>query len=109
MAYADITVEDINAGTKIDFEQDGTRLFFGDDELMINCKKYQKDFDIDIDIVRTLSGNLSIGAENGIRYVAQVHIPKAEYEESQSNDGDAERTKKDIDMAKVILKLWSID
>lgn len=113
MEYGNITVENVNEGTKIGYEQDGTRIFFGDDELMINAKKYQKDFPVDIDIVRAVSGNLTIGADNGYRYVAQLHIPDAEYdeEEVEAEDGTVEtqKTKKNIDMTKVVLKLWSID
>ena len=38
-----VTVVEINEGTKIDYEQNGTKLTF-DDQLMINVAKYQKGF-----------------------------------------------------------------
>lgn len=107
-----VKIEEVNAGTKIDFEQLGSKLIF-DDMLMINCEKYQKDFDLSIDIVRTASGNLSIGADNGVKYVAQIYIPAAQYEDAKNDNDDntqnTPRVKKALDMSNVILRLWSID
>ena len=56
-----VTVIEKNAGQKIDFEQSGTRLIFGDDELMLNAAKYQKDWDVEVDVCRDKSDNLTIG------------------------------------------------
>ena len=44
-----VTVVEINEGTKIDYEQNGTKLTF-DDQLMINVAKYQKGFPVHVDI-----------------------------------------------------------
>ena len=78
-----VTVTEKNAGQKIDFEQSGTRLIFGDDEIMLNAAKYQKDWDVEVDICRDKSGNLTIGTGSGLRYVAQVMIPAATYTETE--------------------------
>lgn len=110
----EIQVIEVNEGPKIPYEQDRTRLYFND-ELMINCKKYQKDMDVDLDILRTKDGTLAIGSfEDALTYVAQVHIPKAEYKETQTQTPDDEhstgmtREKLDINMSKVVLKLYAL-
>ena len=125
-----VTVIEKNAGQKIDFEQSGTRLIFGDDELMLNAAKYQKDWDVEVDVCRDKSDNLTIGTGSGLRYVAQVMIPAATYtetviEEPEAPEADAEgaeqtenggmnqqnvqRDKNPLDMGDVTVVLWSIE
>ena len=126
-----VTVIEKNAGQKIDFEQSGTRLIFGDDEIMLNAAKYQKDWDVEVDVCRDKSGNLTIGTGSGLRYVAQVEIPAATYTETEieaeepaedpaaegvSEDGDGmnqkttvQRDKNPLDMGDVTVILWSIE
>lgn len=77
-----VKVIEKNAGPKIAYEQTGTCLIFGDYELMINAAKYQKDWDVTVDICKDKAGNLTIGTESGLRYVAQVMIPAATYTET---------------------------
>jgi hypothetical protein len=102
-----INVVEVNEGTKIDFEQMGTKIFFGDDEIMVNVAKYQKDESNTIDIVIARDGTLAIGADSGIRYAAQIEIPENEYNYVENEE--TERVKIPLDMADVILRLWSID
>lgn len=126
-----VTVIEKNAGQKIDFEQSGTRLIFGDDELMMNAAKYQKDWDVEVDVCRDKSGNLTIGTGSGLRYVAQVMIPATTYTETEipaeetsealaaenvAEDGDGmnqkttvQREQNPLDMGDVTVILWSID
>lgn len=126
-----VTVIEKNAGQKIDFEQSGTRLIFGDDELMLNAAKYQKDWDVEVDVCRDKSGNLTIGTGSGLRYVAQVMIPATTYTETEipaeetsealaaenvAEDGDGmnqkttvQREQNPLDMGDVTVILWSID
>ena len=125
-----VTVIEKNAGQKIDFEQSGTRLIFGDDEIMLNAAKYQKDWDVEVDICRDKSGNLTIGTGSGLRYVAQVEIPAATYTETEieaeepaeapaaedaaESDGmnqktTVQRDKNPLDMGDVTVILWSIE
>lgn len=99
-----VKVIEKNEGAKIDYEQSGTRLYFGDDELMLNAAKYQKDWPVCIDICKDRAGNLTIGTESALRYVAQVEIPAAVYE----GEGD-EREQLPLDMGDVTLILWSIE
>lgn len=123
MADNKVKVIEMNEGEKIAFEQSGTRLYFGDDELMVNAAKYQKDWDVAVDICKDKSGNLTIGTESALRYVAQIEIPAATYTETvipQSEDAEAgegegmnrdniQRDKNPIDMGGVKLSLWSIE
>ena len=119
-----VTVIEKNAGQKIDFEQSGTRLIFGDDEIMLNAAKYQKDWDVEVDICRDKSGNLTIGTGSGLRYVAQVMIPAATYtetaeapaaeDEAEGSDSvnqktTVQRDKNPLDMGDVTVILWSIE
>ena len=125
-----VTVIEKNAGQKIDFEQSGTRLIFGDDEIMLNAAKYQKDWDVEVDVCRDKSGNLTIGTGSGLRYVAQVMIPAATYTETEipaeetaealtaedAAEGDGmnqkttmQREQNPLDMGDVTVILWSIE
>ena len=126
-----VTVLEKNAGQKIDFEQSSTRLIFGDDELMLNAAKYQKDWDVEVDVCRDKSGNLTIGTGSGLRYVAQVMIPGATYTETEipaeetdealeaedaAENGDGmnqkttvQREQNPLDMGDVTVILWSIE
>lgn len=125
-----VTVIEKNAGQKIDFEQSGTRLIFGDDEIMLNAAKYQKDWNVEVDVCRDKSGNLTIGTGSGLRYVAQVEIPAATYTETEieaeepaeapaaedaaESDGmnqktTVQRDKNPLDMGDVTVILWSIE
>ena len=126
-----VTVTEKNAGQKIDFEQSDNHLIFGDDEIMLNAAKYQKDWDVEVDICRDKSGNLTIGTGSGLRYVAQVMIPAATYTETEipaeetaeapAAEDEAEgsdsvnqkttvqRDKNPLDMGDVTVILWSIE
>ena len=130
MATKKVKVIEKNAGEKIAFEQSGTRLIFGDDEIMLNAAKYQKDWPVEVDICRDKADNLTIGTASRLRYVAQVMIPAATYtetvnEEPEAPEADAEgteqtenggmnqqnvqRDKNPLDMGDVTVVLWSIE
>ena len=47
-----IQVIEKNEGTKLDYEVVDTKLFLGDDEIMVNLAKYEKDEPVHIDVVR---------------------------------------------------------
>lgn len=119
-----VKVIEKNAGPKIAYEQTGTCLIFGDYELMINAAKYQKDWDVTVDICKDKAENLTIGTESGLRYVAQVMIPAATYTETpiepeegaepMSDTGEGmnstvQREQNPLDMGDVTLVLWSIE
>ena len=93
---------------------------------MLNAAKYQKDWDVEVDVCRDKSGNLTIGTGSGLRYVAQVEIPAATYTETEieaeepaaedMTEGDGmnqkttiQRDKNPLDMGDVTVILWSIE
>lgn len=62
----------------------GTKLFLGDDEIMVNLAKYEKDEPVHIDVVRNWDGALatSIGKnDDDLSYAAQIDIPARAYTE----------------------------
>lgn len=103
-----VKVVEKNKGAKIAYEQQGTKLFFGDDEIMLNVAKYQKEWPVVIDICKDKAGNLTIGTESGNRYVAQVEIPEVKYTEIEKEE-ETERKAEPLDMSEVTLILWSVD
>ena len=105
---ANVKVIEKNVGPKIEYEQSGTRLYFGDDEIMVNCSKYQKDWEQTVDICMDRVGNLTIGTRSALRYVAQIEIPAKEYTEEEV-DGEIQRTPVPLDMGDVTLILWAIE
>lgn len=104
----EVKIIDKNAGTKIEYRQSGTKMYFGDDDIMINASKYQKDWPVLVDVCRDRAGNLTIGSESANKYVAQVEIPEIEYSEIVSVEETIVEAQP-IDMSEVTLILWSID
>ena len=110
MAKYDVKVIEKNEGEKIAFEQSGTRLYFGDDELMVNAAKYQKDWPVEVDICKDKAGNLTIGTGSALRYVAQIMIPAAKYNEiTEGEEMTENRELIPLDMGTVELHLWSVE
>lgn len=105
---ASVKVTEKNAGAKIAYEQDGTKITFGDEELMVNAAKYQRDWPVQIDVCADENGSLVIGTGTGRYYVAQLDIPATAYEEAGAEE-EAARTALPLDMADVTLTLWSVD
>lgn len=102
-------VIDINEGEKIAYEVSGTKITFGDDELMVNLKKQQKSCPVHIDISADVYGALSMGV--GDYYVAQIDIPAFTYpepEEPVEGVDPAPLEPLPLDMDEVTLTLWAI-
>lgn len=115
-----IQVIEKNEGTKLNYEVVGTKLFLGDDEIMVNLAKYEKDEPVHIDVVRNWDGALatSIGKSDDLSYAAQIDIPARAYTEkvekvpAMGGDGEVEQTTKvpvKFDISRCTLTLWSID
>lgn len=124
-----VQVLEKNTGTKIDWQQIGDKLIFGDDDLAIRCGTRQRDYPVHVDICADGDGNLVIGVGAGRYYVAQVDIPPTAYTETEVEAtapaevelGEAAtegagygmpniiREPQPINMADVTLTLWSLD
>lgn len=115
-----------NEGTKIDYEAKKEKITF-DDDLTINLKKRQEDWDVHIDVCYDSDGELVLGAAAGRSYVAEIDIPARTYTEKESEESTETEVSTDsdsssglsrnstilepdpLDMDKVTLTLWSID
>ncbi len=104
-----------NEGPKIAHEENGTMVFLGDYELMVNVSKYQRDWPVHIDISANRDNQLVVGTGEGLYYVAQFDIPATKYTEPATAGGSPEETPEEspepipIDMSEVALTLWSLD
>ena len=99
-----------NQGPKIAYEESGTRLFFGDDELMLNVAKYQRDWAVQVDICRNRDAQLVIGTGEGLYYVAQVDIPAIQYESLPEGAGQGDEPQAlPLAMEDGTLTLWSLN
>ena len=101
-----------NAGQKIDYAVDGTKIIFADGALSIDIERYQNDVQTTRDIMVDNEGYLTTG--RGRYYAAQIEIPAAEYKETivEQDDvaGDAIiRERMPLDMDNVTLYLFGID
>lgn len=96
-----------NDGTKIPYEEYGTKICF-DDDLTINLSKREEDEPVHIDVCYDADGALVLGAAAGRRYVAEIDIPARNYTESASGE-ETTRFPVSLDMEKVTLTLWAID
>ena len=115
MATAKIIVVEKNEGEKIAYEVSGTKIIFGDDQLMVNIKSRERDEEVMLDICKDTQDGLTVGVNTEAReYVAQVTIPARRYEivdtgEKDENDNPImERKPLPFDMTKCTLTLWAL-
>lgn len=111
-----IKVLEKNEGPKIDHEVTGTMVFLGDQEIMINAAKYQRDWPVHLDICSNRDKQLAIGTGEGLYYAAEIDIPAKKYTEPEEIEGEEgeedESTPRELiplDMKEVTLTLWSIE
>lgn len=100
----------INEGTKIPYEVNGTRITF-DSMLTIDLSRYQKEEERVIDISLNDDDMLQMGL--GKWYIANISLPPKEYELVENGTEKNEsviykRVSKGLDMDKVTLTLWSL-
>lgn len=116
-----------NAGQKIDYELNGTKLSFADGALTLDLARRQRDSTVTLDIMVDSEGSLTTG--RGLYYAAQVEIPPTEYDEQiipapepaeqEEDEGTSggmggsretvERIPRPLNMDDVILYLFAID
>lgn len=101
-----------NEGTKIPYEVTGNVICF-DGVLSIDMEAEQDMDPVHIDVCADAEGTLVIGTQNGIRYVAELDIPKKEYLEPDAPEGEDEEPAPPVvaplDLDKVKLTLWAIE
>lgn len=93
-------VTEKNEGTKVNYEVDGNKITFGDDEITLNLIKYERDEAQTIDICTDDDKILIAGPSK--YFVANIIIPARQY-------GDPEKTIPiPFSMDNVELVLWAL-
>lgn len=118
-------VEEMNAGQKIAYNVDGTKLDFAGGALTMDLDRYRRDYPVTKDVMADGDGNLTLGS-GGRYYVAQVEIPANTYTEVPAekkeepvearDEGEEQHGTPDgvamqldpLDMDKVVLRLWCV-
>lgn len=118
-------VEEMNAGQKIAYDVDGTKLDFAEGALTMDLDRYRRDYPVTKDVMADGDGNLTLGS-GGRYYVAQVEIPANTYTEvpaekkeepvEAQDEGEEQHGTPDgvamqldpLDMDKVVLRLWCV-
>ena len=117
-----VQVIEKNTGEKIEWRQKGTRLYFGDDDLVIRCDTRQREYPTHVDICIDEDGNLVTGVSGNCSYAAQIDIPGYSYMDTEPEEtaaaeeggmpqgGQAEsREILPLDMGDVVLTLYSVE
>lgn len=104
-----------NEGEKIKYSSRGSKLTLRD-EITIDLEKYERDFDVHIDISEDWMGILTTGP--GKKYIAEIDIPARKYVEVQTEEargegigGDGKNIRLEpvpFSMENVTLTLWAI-
>lgn len=100
-------VIEINEGKKVDYSVEGTKITFND-ELTLDLQKYQRDWEVELDICMTKEKQTVIGS-SGDYYVAQLQLPAIEYVAITTDEENPQSEPLPINMNDVILTLWSIE
>lgn len=102
---------EINQGPKIPYEESGSRVYFGDDEIMVNVAKYQRDWPVHLDICSNADKQLVVGTGEGLYYVAQLDVPEIKYTEQEVLEVTEPEvpTPIPLNMDDVTLTLWSTE
>jgi len=100
-----------NVGHKIDYSIIGTKLNLND-EMILDLARYERDFDVHIDICENWAGMLTMGLAD--RYVAQIDIPARKYNEIKKEGTEDEEDSIILEpvpfsMENVTLTLWAIE
>jgi len=104
-----VSIIEKNEGPKINIEQNGTKVIL-DETMTLDLEKYERDFDVHIDICTNEFGFLVFGLDK--RYVAQIDIPARTYEtiidgEDENGNPLEKQVPVPFDMSKVTITLWA--
>ena len=92
-----IKIVEANEGQKISYSVNKNWLNIGD-QIMLNLKSREADYDVHIDITSDEFGALGTGS--GLYYVAQVDIPARQYTETEVENPTT--TKKNLILQKLL-------
>ena len=104
------TMVEKTGGVKVDLRVSGTKVYLGDDEMVLNLSKYERDDPVHIDIGLNARGFLTFGVSD--RYAVQIDIPGREYELVDSGELDEngsprmKKVAKPFSMNNVTITLW---
>ena len=104
------TMVEKTGGVKVDLRVSGTKVYLGDDEMVLNLSKYERDDPVHIDIGLNARGFLTFGVSD--RYAVQLDIPGREYELVDSGELDEngsprmKKVAKPFSMNNVTITLW---
>ena len=104
-------VIEMNEGRKIGYSVKTTKVTLNE-EITLDLSKYERDFDVHLDICTNQFGFLTMGVSE--RYVAQIDIPARQYtyqENGTDEDGNPkiEKVPVPFNMENVTLTLWSME
>ena len=97
-------------GDEVELRVSGTKVYLGDDEMVLNLSKYERDDPVHIDIGLNARGFLTFGVSD--RYAVQLDIPGREYELVDSGELDEngsprmKKVAKPFSMNNVTITLW---
>lgn len=77
----------------VDYSTKKNTITFGDDELMVNLEKKQRDEEVTLDICRDYTDGLVCSVNSGKTYVAQAIIPARTYTDVTSDNPDYDPSK----------------
>lgn len=92
-----------NEGAKVDYIVDGNKITFRD-ELTLDLSKYERDYQVNLDICNNKDNILIIGLSD--YYVAQLEIPERKYTEV-IEDEETIRVPEPFNVDDVTLILWA--
>ena len=104
------TMVEKTGGIKVGLRVSGTKVYLGDDEMVLNLSKYERDDPVHIDIGLNARGFLTFGVSD--RYAVQIDIPGREYELVDSGELDEngvsrmKKVAKPFSMNNVTITLW---
>ncbi len=104
-----VNVVEKNEGEKISIAVDGTKVTL-EESMTLDLEKYERDFDVHIDICTNEFGFLTFGLSE--RYATQIDIPARSYNtviDGEDEEGNPKETQAPVplDMDNVTITLWS--
>ena len=100
-----------NTGEKISVEVSGNTVILNE-EMMLNLSKYERDYDVHIDICKNSFGMLTFGVSD--RYAVEIDIPARAYDyiddgEDAEGKPKTKKVAKPFDMSNVTVTLWGLE